>query len=226
MEGKVFDLFHGAENTEKSDLNNVVNNVLESDNIALDGDEPDSYHITMKAKLMHPSTSPLDAAPINNMNNRDTDPKRRNSKVHSADGKEAGISQPSRYRMCRELFSYGPGYPSSPEPEPFYARYRKSGPGLITLHLFTGQTKGKTPVYVPVYERDDSGKLFRLAKKQSGHWQYVELKSLSEEEIEGGLKLWINPKGGKVLKTSEIEESVGRRTLADLRLRETKLKGG
>lgn len=251
-EEKVFDRFDGAENTKKSDLNNIVNNMLEADNKATDGDEPDSYHPQMKAKLMHPSTSPIDAAPIdNNMDSSNTDSKRRNSKFYSEDGKGAEISQLSRYRTYRELFSYGrrgtaeskgystdmlrgisyyaafeDGLPSSPEPEPFYARYRKSGPDLITLHIFTGETKGKTPIYVPVYKRDEIGQLFKLMGKRSGHWEYMELKRLSEEEIEGGLKLWKNPKEERELKTSGINNAVGRRTPADLRLRETQLKGG
>lgn len=233
-EERVFERFDGAENPKKSDPNNpnnVFNNISESDNIAIDGDEPDSYHLQEEAESIDPSTSPGNAAPINkNMNGSDIDSIRLSSSVYSDDGKELEILRPSRYRMCRELFSYGPrsttepkgystdmlrgisGYaasedepPSSPEPEPFYARYRKSGPDLITLHIFTGKTKGETPIYVPVYRRDEIGQLFKLVRKGSGHWEYVELKMLSEEEIEGGLMLWENPKGGRELKTSGIK---------------------
>lgn len=247
-EEKMFELFDGAENTKKSGLNNV----LESDKIATDGDEPDSDHLQKKVKLIDPSTSPGNTAPINNnMNGSDIDSIRLNSSVYSDDGKEPEILQPSRYRMCRELFSYGrrgttepngystdmlrgiSGYaasedepPSSPEPEPFYARYRNTGPDLITLHIFTGKTKGETPIYVPVYKRDDIGHLLKLVRKGSGHWEYVELKRLSEEEIEGELKLWKNPKGEMELKTSGIKKAEVRRTSADLRLRETQSKGG
>ena len=203
---------------------------------------------------MHTSTSTLEAPSINNMNDSDLDSNRQNSSVYSDDGKEAETPQPSRYRMCRELFSYEGGditepeeystnmlrgisayaasgdEPSSlPEPEPLYSKFRQSGPDLITLHMFTGRTKGETPIYVPVYKRNDFGQLLKLVRRStgpSGRWEYVELRKLSEEEIEAGLKLWEDPKPEKVSKTPETKKAVGRRTLAALGLPETQSKGG
>ena len=113
--------------------------------------------------------------------------------------------------------------PNPPVSETFHARYRKSGSDLMTLHMFTGKMNGKKPKYEPVYIRNDCGKLLKLVPIPSGHWQYLELKKLTEEEEAEGLELF---KAEVVLQSSEPKKARGRRTLADFGLPETKSRGG
>lgn len=92
--------------------------------------------------------------------------------------------------------------------------------------MFTGAINGKRPIYVPVYKRNDDGKLLKLVKSRSGYWEYTELKELTEGETAEGLKISKEPKAEVVLQSSESKKAAGHRTLADLILPETKPKGG
>ena len=86
-----------------------------------------------------------------------------------------------------------PGSPGSPESEPYYSRFRNSGPDLMTRHMFTGRFKGQNPVYVPMYKRDQSGKLMKLKEGSFRRWQYTVMGKLSEDEMEAGLKMFEEP---------------------------------
>lgn len=78
---------------------------------------------------------------------------------------------------------------------------------------------------MPVYKRNNFGKLLKLMERWSGHWEYMELKKLTEEELDAGLKTLEKPKAEVVLQSSEPKKAVGRRKLADFSLRETKSNG-
>ena len=112
--------------------------------------------------------------------------------------------------------------PGPPESETFHAPYRNSGPDLMTLHIFTGEMNGEKPIYVPVYRRNNRGKLFKLVQIQSGDWKYLKMKKLTDEEAEG-LEL---SKAEVVVQSSKPKKAGGCRTLADFGLPETKRQGG
>ena len=129
----------------------------------------------------------------------------------------------------RSISCYGTSDDESPSPPALAtvpSRYRNSGPHLRTIHMFTGAINGKRPIYVPVYKRNDDGKLLKLVKSRSGYWEYTELKELTEGETAEGLKISKEPKAEVVLQSSESKKAAGHRTLADLILPETKPKGG
>ena len=243
----------GTMKTSKSDINFILNHVLKSDDITTNDDEPHSCHLHKKAKLMHTSTSPVEAPSYKNNhdNHNDLDSNRMNSSDYSENCEEAENVQPSPSRayseevsarrpnttkpeeylfnMLRGISDYAASEDeslSSPESEPFYSHFRNSGPDLITLHMYTGNVDGKTPMYVPVYKRNEVGRLLKLVRNWSGRWEYVELKKLSDEEIEGRLKLMVKPTGETVSKVSETKKALRRRALADFGLPETQSKGG
>lgn len=80
-----------------------------------------------------------------------------------------------------------------------YARYRQINADLMTKHMFTGKKVGKRLKYVPVYKRNRHGKLFKLKEIRAKCWKYVELNKLSEEEVEGDLKMMEEPENDVVL---------------------------
>ena len=91
-------------------------------------------------------------------------------------------------------------------------RYRQSGPDLMTLHVPTGGMNGKRHVYMPVYQRDSGGKLLKLMRSKSRGWAYKELKIMTEEEVQGGLKKMVKPKAKVVSQRVGPKKSLGRRT--------------
>ena len=253
VERSMSEPFNGTIDTLESDPNSDLNSVLDTDIISTNGDEPGSHRLHEKSRTMHTPNSPVEAPSDNNNDDDDDDlnSDKLNVSNYSDDHKETKYLQSSQSRTYPEKLSPGghittkseeyltnmlPGisdyvasrdeFPSSPTSEPVYYKYRKSGPDLTTLHMFTGMVNGNTPVYVPVYKRNTSGKLLKLMKDLAGRWGYQELSRLSEEEIEGGLKILKKPKAYAVPQSSKIEESGGRRTLADFGPPDTNSKGG
>ena len=247
--------FDGTVIRSKSDINFILNRVLESDDMSTDNDELVSCHLHKKAKLMHTSTSPVEASSDkNNIDNTDLYSNRTNSSNYSDSCEQAENLQPSPSGTYPDEFSAGrqdiaepedllinmlrgiSDYAgsegestSAPESEPFYSKFRNSGPDLITLHMFIGIVDGKRAVYAPVYKRNELGMLLKLVQDRSGRWAYVELEKLSEEEVEGRLKLLVRPvqpKAETVSKSPEIKMPLRRRALADSGLPETQSKGG
>lgn len=84
--------------------------------------------------------------------------------------------------------------PTSPEPKPFYSKFRRCGNDIMSLHMFSGRMNGKRLVYVPVYRRDKYGHLFKLIEVRERVWEYVKLKKLSEDEKQAGATLVKDPK--------------------------------
>ncbi len=236
-------------NTLNGHLSGSPHRAVNPDNILPIDYEPDPYHLDKKAMLIPTTTSPVDSSShqINNDGSKSTGLE---SSIYSYDSMEANASGSPQSRMSPERLSADHQAPyaleeddlsnitssisdyeisddesqSTPAPETYHAKYRKSGPDLMTLHMFTGTFTGNRPRYVPVYKRDESGKLMKLGEDGSGHWGYTKVVVLSEDEIAGGLKK--KYKAEAVLQTSETEKAVGRRTLADFGLPETDPKGG
>ena len=248
MEEKMSEALDKTMNTTRNDHDSDLNNASDPVNTSNDSDEPGSSHIQKKAKVTHTPTSCLEATSNITCS---ADSNRSNSSTCSNDSKAANDSQSSKTPMCPEELSAEhqtttaskeyfaimvrdtsdsrTSDDESPSPrisEAFYSKYRKSSPDLMTLHMFTGKMRGKRPIYIPVYERSDDGKLWKLVKSWSGDWEYVEMKKLSEEEKEEGLKIFEKPKAKVMSKRSEPGKAVGRRTIADFGLPETESKGG
>lgn len=255
VEGTMSEPFDGTVIRSKSDINFILNRVLQSDDVSTNNDELDSCHLRKKAKLMHTSTSPVEApSDKNNIDNTDLYSNKTNSSNYSDNCEQAENWQPSPSRtypdgfsarhqnttepeeflinMLRGISDYAGSEDestSSRDSEPFHSHFRNSGPDLITLHMYTGIMDGKMPVYAPVYKRNEVGRLLKLVRDDSGRWEYVELKKLSEEEIEGRLKLVVKPvkpKAETVSKSLETKKALRRRALADFGLSETQSKGG
>ncbi|CAF9918186.1 MAG: hypothetical protein ALECFALPRED_000582 [Alectoria fallacina] len=245
----------GITNTSEGALNGGLKTVLNPEDTSNNNDESGLYHLHKKTKVMHAPVSSLNAS-SNNTNSVDST--LANSSIYSRDSKSAKILQSSRAGICPEKHSarhqnnsvpkeysakmlygfsdYGTSDDESPNPSAsvtYHARYRSWGPNLMTLHKFTGKMRGKTPIYVPVYKRNNDGKLLKLVNSWSGRWEYIELKTLTEEEGEEeeeeegegeeGLKIF---KARVVLESPETKKAVGCRTLADFGLPETKRQGG
>ena len=247
MEETTSEALDGTVNTSNGNLNGGLDNVSDSKNMSPNGNELGSYHLDKKAKVTHERISSFEAS-SNNTSSADSD--MMNSSTCSSDCEAAKILPSLQSSMCSEegsvgrqfstppneyfskmlddISEYGTSEDESPSPSAsvaFHARYRKSGPSLMTLHIFTGQMNGNKPVYVPVYKRSDSGKLLKLLKDWSGRWEYVEPEKWEEEEAEE-LKVFEKPKAEVVLQSSAPKKAVGRRTLADFGLPETKQTGG
>ena len=249
MEQTTSEALDGTVNTSNSNLNGGLDNVSDSNNMSPNGDELSSYHLDKKAKVTHARISSFEAS-SNNTSSADSD--MMNSSMCSSDFEAAKILQSLQSSMCPEeasvgrqistppnehfpkmldgISEYGTSVDDSPSPPAsvaFHARYRNSDPSLMTLHIFTGQMNGNKPVYVPVYKRSDSGKLLKLLKNWSGRWEYIEPENWEEEEEEAEeLEIFEKPKAEVVLQSSALKKTVGRRTLADFGLPETKKTGG
>ena len=240
MEEKMSEAIDGTMNTSEDNLNDSFTDVLDPDRTSTNGEITDLYHLRKKAKVAHGPSSSFEAS----SNKTDSaDSNTLNSSICSNDHNAANILQSSQSRICPEKLSSGRQSTTAPEEylaktvhsiseyeasddellsppasETFHAKYRKSSPDLMTLHMFTGKMNGKTPIYVPVYKRNSFGKLLKLMERWSGHWEYMELKKLTEEELDAGLKTLEKPKAEVVLQSSEPKIAVGRRKLADFSL--------
>ena len=142
--------------------------------------------------------------------------------IYSDDGEDVETLQPSRFRTGLEQYSdevpsanrseqgsidmlHGTSdyteseykSPTPPEPEKSYSQFRQCSADLMTRHIFSGRMNGKRPVYVPMYERDKYGNLFKLKRDEKGKWEYMQLEKLSESESQARLKLFIGPKTKK-----------------------------
>ena len=91
------------------------------------------------------------------------------------------------------------------ETENTYSQFRQNGPDLMTRHMFSGRMKGKRPVYVPIYKRNNDGYLTKLKMNHKGRWGYVKVHKLSEDESEAGLELFVEPETKKGY--PELEDS-------------------
>ena len=251
MEETMSEALDGTTKDPSGDLSGGLSDVLDPDDDTFTKDDKEGeYHASKKAKMTHDEILSSEAS-SNNTSNANSDTV--SNSIHSSDSRDANIPQSSYSSTSPEKGSSGHQIATAPEahsaqtpqglsdyyktsdnesPSPptsakSHAKYRKSGPSLMTLHMFTGGFRGKRPAYVPVYKRDSDGKLFKLVKDWSGRWEYTELDQLTEQEAEEGLKLLEEPKAEVKLQESEPEKTVGRRrTLADFGLPETKPQGG
>ncbi|KAL9134749.1 MAG: hypothetical protein Q9175_004072 [Cornicularia normoerica] len=249
MEETMSEAPDGTINTSECDLNRGLNE-LDPNNTPTDGDQPGFEHLHKKAEVTHPLISYFEKS-SNGSNSNSADSDISNSSSCSNESNTAKILQSSRSCMCPEELSAGrqtttvpreysgkmvqensiyetsdEESPSPPASEIFPARYRQTGPDLMTLHMFTGEMNGKRPIYVPVYKRDNGGKLLKLMKSWSGRWGYMEPKELMGEEVDEGMKILEEPEAEVVMQSSEPKKAVGRRTLADFGLPETNPNGG
>ncbi|CAD6568728.1 MAG: hypothetical protein ASARMPREDX12_001814 [Alectoria sarmentosa] len=248
MEATISETLDGITNTSKGNLNGGLKTVVNPENTSTNSVESGLYHLHNKTKVIHAPISSLNAS-SNNTSSADSN--LANSSIYSRDSKSAQILQSSRSgipekhsarhqntsipkgysaRMLHGISDYGTSDDESPSPSAsvtYHAKYRSCGPNLRTLHMFTGMMRGKTPIYMPVYKRNNAGKMLKLVKSWSGRWEYVELKTLTEEEEEEeedeGFKIF---KAEVVLESPEPKKAVGRRTLAEFGLPETKRQGG
>ncbi|KAM0801678.1 hypothetical protein BDR22DRAFT_820394 [Usnea florida] len=180
-------------------------------------------HLEKATKVVQHPTSAFEESLNNSINSADPDVL--DSSTYSDDSIAANISQSSASHMGSEGLSdagqpstaskedsdntdtdYSDYETSDPVSDVYYTRYRQSGPDLMTLHVPTGEMNGKRHVYLPVYQRDRGGKLLKLMRSKSRSWAYKELKIMTEEEVQGGLKKMVKPK------RVEPKKSVGRRT--------------
>ena len=227
-------------NTLEDDLKENLDSI--ADNTSMKSEHSDFRHLDKATKVQHPTSAFKES--LNNSINS-ADPDLLDSSTYSDDSVAANVSQSSASHIGPEELSdaYQPStaskedfddmatdysdYETSDNTSDVYrTRYRQSGPDLMTLHYPTGEMNGKRHVYLPVYQRDSGGKLLKLMRSKSRGWAYKELKIMTEEEVQGGLKKMVKPKAKVESQNVEPKKSVGRRTLADLGLAETNSKGG
>ena len=230
-------------NTLEDGLRGNLDSIADLDNTSTNGEQSDFGHLDKTTKVVHHPISAFEES-LNNSTNS-ADPDVLDSSTYSDDSIAANISQSSASHIGLEELSgaYQPGTASKEDfddmatdysdyeasetaSDVYHTRYRQSGPDLMTLHVPTGEMNGKRHVYLPVYQRDSDGKLLKLMRSRSGGWAYKELKMMTEEEVQGGLKKMVKPKAKVVSPSAEPKKSVARRTLADFSLPETNPKGG
>lgn len=240
--------FDRTVNTPEGDLDGSFNNILDPVNGSANSVDTVLYYIDKKAKMAHDQIPSFEAF-SDDANSADSDTVSDSIDSHVLEATK--ILQLSQSGMCPEVSSTGrqttiasrgssaetvrgiPGYGTpnddtlSPRPsEMHHAKFRRASPDLMTLHRFTGVMNGQKPVYVPVYKRNSFGRLLKLVKDWEGRWKYIKLETLTDDEVEEGLKILVKPKAEVVLQSSEPKKVVGRRTLADFGLPETNSKGG
>ena len=230
-------------NALEAGLKGNPDSIADLDNASINSEESDFGHLDKTTKVVQRPISAFEESLNNSINSADPDVL--DSSTYSDDSVAANISQSSASHIGPEGLSdaYQPSTASKEDSDNmatdysdyetsdtasdvYHTRYRQSGPDLMTLHVPTGEMNGKRHVYLPVYQRDSSGKLLKLMRSKSRGWAYKELKTMTEEEVQGGLKKMVKPKAEVVLQDAKPKKSVGRRTLADFSLPETKSKGG
>ena len=230
-------------NALEDDLKGNLDSIANPYKTSINSERSDFGHLDKTTKVVQHPISAFEESLNNSINS--ADPNVLDSSTYSDDSVAANVSQSSASHMDLEGLSDA-NQPSTASKEDFddmatdysdyetsdttsdvhRTRYRQSGPGLMTLHVPTGEMNGKRHVYLPVYQRDSSGKLLKLMRSKSRDWAYKELKIMTEEEVQGGLKKMVKPKTEAVLQSVEPKKSVGRRTLADFSLPETNSEGG
>ena len=202
----------GTVNTSDSDLDSDSNNVSDTENTSSNGDEPGLSHLHKGVKVTHAQTSFFEAS--SNINSAESNTM--NGSIRSRDfkapQKEGSVGRRTRTaseehlaNMLLGVSDYGPSDDKHPT---YYAKYRKSSPNFMTLHMFTGQMNGNRPKYVPVYRRNSRGKLLKLRGIGPRGGEYKELSDLLVGEVAGGLKILEEPKTEVVLQTLEPEKAV------------------
>ena len=199
-------------NSSNRDLHSDFNHVSGPENNPSNEDAPNLSHSHRKAETTH-APVPFLGVSSDNLNSADLDTIN-SSTNHSSDSKSPGNSQSSRLRShlkegsvrhtpseewVAEALGIPKDGPSNDKGGTYYARYRQSGADLMTKHMFSGKKVGKRISYIPVYKRNRHGKLFKLKETRLRHWRYTEVSELSEEEIEGGLKIMEEPETDVVL---------------------------
>ena len=200
-------------NTSDRDFHSDSNHLLDPLKMSRDDYKHRLFVLHKKARLVHARASSGEAS-LNNISNADADTMN-SSTAHSSDSKAPENLQSSRvgshlkagsvtHTLSEEYVAEGLHDVSKDAPPndkgrkpsastTYYARYRQTSADLMTRHMFSGKKVGKRVLYYPVYKRNRHGKLLKLKEIRSRHWNYVELSELSEEEIEGGLKLMEEP---------------------------------
>ena len=230
-------------NTPRKDLKRNLDSIADLDNTSTNSGRSDFGHLDKTTQVVQQPISAFEESLNNSINSADPDVL--DSSTYSDDSVAANASQSSASHMGPEELSGA--YQPSNEPKEdsddmatdysdyettdtvsdvYRTRYRQSGPDLMTLHYPTGEMNGKRHVYLPVYQRDKDGKLLKLVRSKSRGWAYRELKIMTEEEVQGGLKKMVKPKAEVESQSVEPKKSAGRRTLADFGLAETSSKGG
>ena len=229
-------------NTLENDLKGNVDSIADLDNTSMNSEQSDFGHLDKTTKaVQHPISAFEDS--LNN-SIKSADPDVLDSSTYADDSVVANVSQSSASHIDPEEISgayqptaskedsddmatdYSDYETSNTASDVYRTRYRQSGPDLMTLHVPTGEMNGKRHVYLPMYQRDSGGKLLKLMRSNSKGWAYMELKIMTEEEVQGGLKKMVKPKVEVGSQSVKSKKSVGRRTLADFGLQETSSKGG
>ena len=230
-------------NTLEDDLKGNLDSIADLEDTSMNSEQSDFGHLDKATKVVQHPISAFEESLNNGTNSADPDVL--DSSTYSDDSVAANISQSSASHIGPEELSdaYQPStaskedsdnmatdysdYETSDTASDVYStRYHQSGPDLMTLHVPTGEMNGKRHVYLPVYQRDSGGKLLKLIRSKSRGWAYKELRIMTEEEVQGGLKKMVKPKAEVVLQDAKPKKSVGRRTLADFSLPVTNSKGG
>ena len=212
-----------VDSTAKNDVDSYFERMREWEKISTRNTQYRSYPWDKKAGTGQTSTSPIELSlekdDDNNTNNSqlrsttlddsvDSDDGKDFEDLYSDDGKDVKTLQPSRLRKSWELISdEAPSANDTEESsiENSHSKFRQCGTDLMTRHMFSGRMNGKRPIYIPMYDRDKYGYLFRLKRDDKGGWEYKELEKLSESESRAGLKLFEDPKTKKG--HSELEDS-------------------
>ena len=190
------------------DIDSVLK-TLASNNLSTNYDEPNPNQAGM-AGTTRTSTAPVGAPSGNNMmNDSELNSNEEDDGIHSDDTIEV---EDARFRTCWELFSdevqpeegsadmlRGISDYVDPDRESgsLYSMFRQNGPDLMTLHMYSGTKKGRAPVYIPVYKRDEFGNLYKLERDEHERLRYREVGILSGQEIEAGLKMFEDPEAKK-----------------------------
>lgn len=222
-------------NTPRKDLKRNLDSIADLDNTSTNSERSEFGHSEKATKVVQHPISAFEPSLDNSTNSADPDVL--DSSTYSDDSVAANVSQSSASHLGPEELAskedsdemateYSDYEASDNASDVYHTRYRQSGPDLMTLHVPTGEMNGKRHVYVPVYQRNKDGKLLKLVRSTSRGWAYKELKMMTEEEVQGGLKKMVKPKAKVKSQSVEPKKSVGRRTLADFGLAETSSKGG
>ena len=222
-------------NTPKKDLKRNLDSIADLDNTSTNSERLYFGRLDKTTQVVQHPNSAFEES-LNNSTNS-ADPDVLDSSTYSDDSVAANVSQSSASHIGPEELAskedfddmatdYSDYEASDTASDVYHTRYRQSGPDLMTLHYPTGEMNGRRHVYLPVYRRDSDGKLLKLMRSNSQGWAYKELKIMTEEEVQGGLKKMVKPKAKVESQSKEPKKSVGRRTLADFGLSETSSKGG
>ena len=213
----------------KDNANDALDTIAERERESTRGNEPATLHLDKKLKVTQIPCSSVAASTYINANEKEnkenmgfsdndtiSDTLSDTISDSSHEAENTKYSQSSLFSQAigqvnlehREYFS---SHDESEIPAVF-AEYRQSSLDLMTRHIFTGNMTSKGPQYLPVYKHSELGKLLKLKQDRAGVWKYMELVKLSEDEADGGLKLWELPRAEAVFQRSVPKKVGGRKS--------------